>query len=254
MTSLNSALSIVALATGSDEALLSTLHATAATLAGQPFECLVVANGVNFNPKRLSALPLQATVLQCAERVHPGAILNSAVAHAHNEFVAFLPAGALPQPYWYSGAVSALRKSGNLALVVPRLLDAAGTRVRSCGTGLKAGHLSPFHAGAPANSSYVLRPTMIDMAPLHGAVFRRAHFEVVSGFDAAFAESLFDVDWSLRARLKGLAVLYRPDVTIRYDGAIALGGDPAERASAEHFLSRWQNVFKPSLSPEAFLP
>jgi hypothetical protein len=245
--------SVVVLASGSDDDLIETLNATRATFGDRPVESIVVANGVAIDARRLSSLGFQTTLLSCTTAVPPGAVLNSMFEHAHGEFVAFVPAGARPRSYWHVGVAAAFERP-EVACVMGRVLDADGDTIRACGAGVTDGSFRLLHAGSTADAINVLRPALLDLAPLCASTLRRAHLEVVGGYDADFPESLFDLDWTLRARLKGLAVLYRPDVTFRYGGTLAFGREPSERRSAEHFLRRWQTVFSPPLDPEVFLP
>jgi hypothetical protein len=249
----DSHLSVVVIASGSDDALDSTVKATGETLKGRRFECFVVANGVSVDARRLAHLPFHSTLLQTETAVSPGALLNNTLERAHGDFVAFLWAGAVPQPYWHAGIAAAFENK-DVAMVVARLLDAEGDTVRACGSGFNGGRLSFLHAGAPRDAIGVLRPTVLDLAPLCGSIVRREHIGVVGGYDVDFPQSLFDFDWTLRARVKGLAIVYRPDVTVCYDGPLAFGREASERPSAEHFLDRWHKVVQPNLEPAVFLP
>ena len=243
---------IVTIASDTAGNLSATLTAIGETMTGASFQSIIVANGIEVGQAFLSKLRFQSTLLRTAAAVSPGALLNSAVERAEGEYVAFLPAGAILEPHWGVAATAAFEHA-EVAGVVPRVLDGTGTLVRACGTGIRFGRLAHIHAGLQRDAVDVLRPTVLDLAPLCGFVLRRQHVATVGGYDADFPASLFDYDWTLRARLKGLAIAYRPDFTLRYDGSLPLGQEHGERSSTTHFFQRWQTVFTPHLNAETFL-
>jgi hypothetical protein len=229
-----------------------TLASLLVAANGRELETLVIAGDEPIDAA-LAAAGGDVRLLRYSSDVTPGARLNDAIVKARGDAIAFVPAGAVPERHWMTAVDAALAKP-DVAGVVPRVLDGTGTRVRACGTGVKNGRLALARADAARDAKYVLRPTPLDLAPICGLVVRKAHVARVHGFDAAFERSLFDYDWTLRARVEGLTIAYRPDYALRYDGPLLFGQTAAERSSAEHFLQRWQTVFKPNLVAEVFVP
>lgn len=251
MAALSARFTIVTINSHVEAELRATLRAVEQSMSERTFQSLVVANGTTGGESSLSASRFESTLLRTEQPVAPGAILNCALERANREFIAFFPAGAIPEPYWYVATAAAFERA-EVGAVVPRILELRGQRVRACGVGVQGGHFAYSHAGLDRDAIGVLRPTILDLAPLCGLVLRRDSVTAVGGFDADYPSSLFDFDWGLRARLKGLAIAYRPDFTLRYCGPLPLGIEADERSSAERFLARWKTLFAPNLSSETF--
>jgi hypothetical protein len=248
-------LTLVVISDAPDDDIRATIDAIAATVDGAavPFQVLLVANGFAFDPALADALPLMATVISSAARMPPGALLNGVLPHAKGDVVTFLPAGYRPERWWTAG-VFELLGGAHIGAVVPRIVDASGERIACTGVISEDGVLAPRLAGLGRDTIPALQPLSLFFALLGGISVRRDVFDEAGPFDEGYERTLFDLDWTLRARLKARALMYRADVTMRADRPIELGPHRHSRADAQRFLARWQPTVGTALVPERFVP
>jgi len=214
-----------------------------------PYQVIFAVNGATIDPEFFSQLPFVATSVTSAERIPPGALLNGALAQAQGDVVTFLPAGMQPEPWWTVGVFEMLERP-EVGAVAPRIVDTIGTRIVTTGIVGVAGRLGLKDAGAGRDQFAALRPSAVFCAFWQGLSVRRAVFEQVGRFDEQFETSLYDLDWTLRARTQNVAVAYRPDVTMRYGGTIPFGPGAHTAADVARFRDRWQPTFGPAISLE----
>jgi len=248
-------LTVIVLSDAPDDDMRGTIDAIAATVegAGVPYQVILAANGLTFDPALSERLPFTATVISSAARIAPGALINGILPHAQGDVVTFLPAGYRPERWWTAGVFELLSLE-NVGVVVPRIVDASGERIAGTGVIAEDGVLAARLAGLGRDTIPALQPLSLFFAQLGGISVRRDVFAEVGPFDEGYERTLFDLDWTLRTRLKSRALIYRADVTIRADRPIEVGPGRHSRADAQRFLASWQATIGTALVPERFVP
>jgi len=131
--------------------------------------------------------------------------------------LALLNPDAFPEPAWLAALVdAAARRPGFAAFAsqlrldaAPDRLDGAGDSYHVSGRAWRNGHNAPI-ATWPAAESEVFAPCAA------AALYRRAAFEEIGGFDERFFCYFEDVDLGFRLRLRGHRCVYVPDAIVRH--------------------------------------
>ena len=131
--------------------------------------------------------------------------------------LALLNPDAFPEPAWLAALVdAAARRPGFAAFAsqlrldaAPDRLDGAGDSYHVSGRAWRNGHNAPI-ATWPAGESEVFAPCAA------AALYRRAAFEEIGGFDERFFCYFEDVDLGFRLRLRGHRCVYVPDAIVRH--------------------------------------
>jgi GT2 family glycosyltransferase len=153
----------------------------------------------------------QVEVLRLPENAGVAGALNRGVDAVRTPLVALLNNDIELEPDWLALLVEdllahpdAASSSGKLMRFTEReVFDAAGDGMRWSGAVFNRG------AGERDEGQYD-RPEEIFGACAGAALYRMSAFADVGGFDERFYAYLEDVDWSLRAQLKGHAARYAP--------------------------------------------
>jgi hypothetical protein len=242
-------ISLVVFSDGATDEFGLTTAMLAPVLANVPYQVILAANGTPIDPDFFAQLPFAATAVTSATRVPPGVLLNGALAQAKGDVVTFLPAGMQPEPWWTAGVFELLERP-EVGAVAPRIVDPSGDRIVATGIVSVNGGLHLKDAGAGRDQFSPLLPASMFCSFLAGLSIRRAVIEQVGLFDVLFETSLYDLDWTLRARAQNLAVAYRPDVTMRYGRPIPFGPGLHSAADVARFRERWQNTFGAAIELE----
>jgi GT2 family glycosyltransferase len=137
--------------------------------------------------------------------------LNRGIVESDTELVALLNNDIELEPRWLEELVAALLQHPGAASVSGKLLrfdqrdviDAAGDGMRWSSAAFNRG------AGQPDRGQFD-RAEPVFSACAGAALYRRAAFDDVGVFDEDFFAYLEDIDWSLRAQLRGYASHYIP--------------------------------------------
>jgi GT2 family glycosyltransferase len=152
-----------------------------------------------------------ARVVALPENVGVAAALNRALETVETELVALLNNDVELEPRWLEELVAHLGAHPEAASASGKLLrfdrrdviDAAGDGMRWSSAAFNRG------AGEPDRGQFD-RPEPVFSACAGAALYRRSAFDDVGPFDEDFFAYLEDVDWSLRAQLRGHASRYVP--------------------------------------------
>ena len=187
------------------------------------FETILVDNGsrdasISFVQKHFP----EVRIVTLAENRGFAAAINAGVAVAEGEFVAWLNNDTEADPGWLEALQSVLdRREYSMwaSRVVwfdrPHLLDSAGDGFTRAAVPFKRGHLDPV-------SNYETQDEVF--APSgSAAVFRRTLIADVGELDERFFLVHEDVDFCLRARLRGHRCLYVPDAIVKHKVNSSIG-------------------------------
>ena len=172
------------------------------------------------------------------------AALDAAVGESHGEIVVVLGGGCRPRPGWLEELVSQAAR--------PEVGVVGGKVVSRWGRVLHAGYLLALdrdppvldaHAGIPEKArGHFGRAALVQNLLAVGPdclAFRRGTFEALGGLDAAaFPGALYEVDLCLRARARGLRVVFTPCATVvqARSSLARRQGTPEER---DRLRARW---------------
>jgi GT2 family glycosyltransferase len=153
----------------------------------------------------------EARVVALPQNVGVAAALNRGLETVETELVALLNNDIELEPRWLEQLVAQLRIHPEAASASGKLLrfdrrdviDAAGDGMRWSSAAFNRG------AGEPDSGQFD-RPEPVFSACAGAALYRRSAFDDVGLFDEDFFAYLEDVDWSLRAQLRGHASRYVP--------------------------------------------
>ncbi len=158
------------------------------------------------------------------------ASVNSGLRTVSAEYVAILNSDVELEPDWLQRLVETLDRypdagsaTGKTLLYGNRaVIDGAGNQMRWSGAATRRGHGS-------ADCGQYDSPTEVISACAGFALYRRAAFDTVGGFDEDLVAYYEDVDWGLRAQLAGWRCRYEPRAV-----AYHIGG--ATHGSASRYL------------------
>jgi GT2 family glycosyltransferase len=167
----------------------------------------------------------RARVLEIPENVGVARALNEGVMESDAELIALLNNDIELEPRWIEELVAALLQHPEAASASGKLLrfdrrdviDAAGDGMRWSSAAFNRG------AGEPDTGQFD-RPEPVFSACAGAALYRRAAFEDVGPFDEDFFAYLEDIDWSLRAQLRGYASRYAPAAIAYHMRGATTGG------------------------------
>lgn len=163
------------------------------------------------------------------------AALNVAARAGAGELVALLNNDIELHPHWLGELVDALDRHPAAASVAGKLidyhrrglLDGTGDVLTRRLVAYRRGH------GEPDRGQFEREEEVF--APSAGAaLYRRAAFDLVGGFDESFEAYFEDVDWGLRAQLAGLRCIYTPSAIAYHMGGASTGGEANPRYYALH--------------------
>jgi GT2 family glycosyltransferase len=189
-------------------------------------DVLVVDNGsTDGSAAKLRERWPRARLLEIPENVGVAKALNEGVMKADAELIALLNNDIELEPRWIEELVAALLQHPDAASVSGKLLrfdrrdviDAAGDGMRWSSAAFNRG------AGEPDRGQFD-RPEPVFSACAGAALYRRAAFEDVGPFDEDFFAYLEDIDWSLRAQLRGYASRYVPAAVAYHMRGATTGG------------------------------
>jgi hypothetical protein len=163
------------------------------------------------------------------ENVGVAAALNVALRAADTELVALLNNDIELDPLWLSEMVGGMDRNPGASTVACKLrnywrrqeLDGAGDIFQRDGTATRRGH-GELDGGQYDEESFVFAPTA------GAALYRASALADVGGFDESFWAYYEDVDWGLRAQLRGHSCRYVPSAVAYHMGSATTGGDRNE--------------------------
>lgn len=220
-----------------------------ATGDGVDLDLVLVDNG-STEPETLTLLDRLArrpeVTVQRDPRPFNWAALNNAAAEgARGDVLLFLNNDIEARRPGWLAALTAQALRPDVGVVGARLLYPGG-RVQHAGVvlglGGAAGHVL---AGLPGDRPGYLGMAVLtrDCSAVTGACLatRREVFEAMEGFDEDLGLDVNDIDYCLRARELGLAVLYEPQAELVHHESPSRGtsGSPKDQL---RFLERWQDV------------
>lgn len=233
-------ISVVVLAWNSAEHLPRCLQA----LAGQTcrdFEVILVDNGSSDGclegvEERFPGLHLR--VERLATNIGFAAANNLGARMAGGKWLVLLNSDAFAEPGWmealHRAAVNnpgySFFASRQLQAQDPALLDGAGDALHISGLAWRR------YAGWPADR-YGLEQGEVFSACAAAAMYSRAAFSRVGGFDEDFFSYHEDVDLGFRLRLQGFRCLYVPGAVVQHVGSVSQG------AHSDFAVYHWQRNF-----------
>jgi GT2 family glycosyltransferase len=202
---------------------------TLACLAAQtvaPERTIVVDNDSHDgSPDRIAARFPDVELVRMHENAGFAAANNLAVELAADcEWVALLNPDAFPEPRWLEALLEVVREEPEWAalgscLLLDRadgLLDGTGDVYHVSGFAWRRDHRRPV-GEEPRGREEIFAPSAA------AALYRRAAFTELGGFDTRWFCYLEDVDLGFRMRLRGMRCVHVPDAVVRHLGSSTTG-------------------------------
>jgi len=138
---------------------------------------------------------------------------------AHDDAVLLLSVDARPVAGFLEPLVEVMKMRPRAALVSPKILLARDPgRLWYAGGEIDWWRGRAVQRGAgTADDGRFDRPGPTDFATAVAMLVRRQAFDRAGSIDEGYANHLFDVDWSVRARSVGMEVHYQPRSRVLYD-------------------------------------
>ncbi len=157
---------------------------------------------------------------------------------ARGPWLALLNSDAFPQPDWLAQLIQAAENNPEFSFFAsrqlqaknPELLDGAGDAYHISGLAWRQ------YLGYPADQ-FGLASREVFSACAAAALYSRAAFLQVGGFDEDFFSYYEDVDLSFRLRLQGFRCLYVPNAVVQHVGSASVG------TQSDFMLYHWQRNF-----------
>jgi len=153
----------------------------------------------------------EVQILRCIQRHGFCAAVNAGIQATTSRYIALLNTDAVPEPGWLSALVHALDTSSDYSGCTPKVLfaDRPGI-INSIGIFLRRdGASRDIGYGQPDGPDYSRRLEVFGFSGC-AVLLRRSAVEDVGLFDEELVAYAEDLDWSLRARLRGHRFMYEP--------------------------------------------
>jgi GT2 family glycosyltransferase len=171
---------------------------------------------------------------------------NDGARSAQGEFLVFLNNDTEPERGWLDALVGYAEAHPRAAVVGSKLLYPNGTVQHA---GIVFGFdRSPRHiyAGFAADHPAVNKARRFQAVTAACVLVRRALFEELGGFDAAYLNSYEDMDLCMRLAERGWEVCYCPEsVLYHLESATRDARSPQEVSNAQLFSNRWGQRVQP---------
>jgi len=159
---------------------------------------------------------------------------------AHDDAVLLLSVDARPVAGFLAPLVEVMKMRPRAALVSPKIVLARDPgRLWYAGGEIDwwRGRAAPRGAGTSDDGRFD-RPGPTDFATAVAMLVRRQAFDRAGAIDEGYANHLFDVDWSVRARAVGMEVHYQPRSRVLLDAPDAGPGGGWTALPVDRTLSR----------------
>jgi GT2 family glycosyltransferase len=205
-------------------ALLSRCLEAVGAQSLPPSQVVVVDNGSADGSAETAARHPGATVLRLGANRGFAAAANAGVRAAEGaEWVALLNPDAFPEPDWLQRLAEAARGAPARTFFASRLLlaesegrlDGTGDMYHASGLAWRRDHGRPAKRPRAAGEVFA--------ACAAAALYPRAAFLDVGGFDESYFCYFEDVDLAFRLRLRGFRCWYVPDAVVRHVGGASAG-------------------------------
>ena len=150
-------------------------------------------------------------VVEIPDNIGVAAALNRAVEAGNGEFIALLNNDVELEPGWLVDLVGALEAHPDAASASGKLLRFDDrTRIDAAGDVMLWSSAVVNRGSGEVERGQYDEPQPIFAACAGAALYRQVAFDIVGPFDESFFAYLEDIDWAVRAQLRGLGSRYVP--------------------------------------------
>ncbi len=208
------------------------------------YEVILVDNGsTDGTAEFLACLEGDVSVVRLARNLGFATACNQGASRAKGKYLVFLKSEVWLHHGWLEALLERAEADPGIGVLGSKLLGEDGA-IRHAGFSVRhdEARLMPFslHLGAPAAAPEVCRPGEVPMLAGACLMTRRDVFQRLGGFDETYFTDPAAMDYCLRARDAGYAVMYCPESGMTQMEAPA--GDPFQEADfrdLDRLLERW---------------
>lgn len=182
----------------------------------EPFEILIVDNASTDNTVNLihEKYP-KLRVIRSHENVGFGGGNNIGVKYATGDVIAFLNPDTVVLNHWLEELVKPLVRGGKI-ITTSKILTYDGSMINTCGNVIHFTGLA-FTRGYGSDPTSYSRPEYVTEASGCSFAIWNEDFIDIGGFDETIFLYHDDVDFSIRAHLKGYNILFVPSSTVKHN-------------------------------------
>ncbi len=209
----------VVIPTWNGEDLLPRVLDSLGSQAFRDFETIVVDNGSEDGSLDLLARRYpDVRVVGLPRNEGFASAVNAGIAASRGEIVALLNNDAVPRPGWLAALLAAADAHPEAGSFASRMLDLADPR-RIDAAGDQLGIFPSNYGHGELDGDAFASPVYVLSACAGAAAYRRTALDDVGPFDERFFAYVEDVDWGVRAQLRGHDCLYVPDAVVLHEGS-----------------------------------
>ena len=164
------------------------------------------------------------TVIKQPVRRGFAAAVNAGILACRTPYIALLNNDAIPEPHWIQTSIRTLNLLPAYAACVPKIVYIDDPSIiNSVGIDLKwYGASGDIGIGEPDDGRFDSYAEVFGFTGC-AVVFRRDAVSAVGLFDESLEAYGEDLDWTLRARAKGLRFVFCPDARVHHRGGASFG-------------------------------
>jgi len=227
------------------------ISALEATGAFEDAEIILVDDGSpDGSADELAALDARVRVVRRPVNQGFAAACNAGAAVSRGDLLLFLNNDTVPEPGWLEPLVSELCGHSDVGIVGSRLLYPDRT-IQHAGIAFSVPDGIPYNLYRSAPEGFPAACERREYNAVTGAcmLIRRQLFQALQGFDERYRNGFEDVDLCLRARARGMRVVYQPESCLIHREEQSPGRKDHDSTNLARFLDRWGTTRLPDEIP-----
>lgn len=230
---------IIIVTYNANDKLNKCLRSLAGHTRGLPYLVTIVNNNKSVNFRIPAILKQKTTVINTGKNLGFSAGANFALKNTNGEFIVFLDDDAEVTPGWLSGLYSCMRGNPGIGIAGPKIIDANG-HIFSADNTINPAYRKEFRGELDKGQRDYVRAC----DALAGAcwMMRRELVDTIGYFDERFFPCQWeDIDYCIRARLKGYKIIYNGNIAIIHHHLSRAGGS-RYAVNYSKYIKKWNGL------------